>query len=78
MNRIYEWTKVYNPKKGIYQFRHKGSGLITDNLLVIKKKVNPIIKNIIKKSVTSRARPLSKKSEKAGDIILRQLAGLKK
>lgn len=39
MNRVYEWTQFYNPKKGLYQYQHKGSGLITDNLLKISKNI---------------------------------------
>ena len=81
MNRVYEWSKFYNPKRGLYQYRHKGSGLITDDLSKIgksfKKTVEYISKSPIIKTQKKSLKSVLHKGEKAGDIILKRLAQLK-
>ena len=81
MNRVYEWSKFYNPNKGLYQYRHKGSGLITNDLSKIgqyfKKTVKDINKSPITKTQKKSLKSVSNKSEKAGDLILKRLAQLK-
>ena len=81
MNRVYEWSKFYNPKMGLYQYRHKGSGLITDDLSKIgqsfRKTVIAINKSPINKTQKKSLKSVLNKSEKAGDLILKRLAQLK-
>ena len=81
MNRVYEWSKFYNPKKGLYQYRHKGSGLITNDLSKIgqyfKKTVKDINKLPINKTQKKSLKSVLNRSEKAGDLILKRLAQLK-
>lgn len=80
MNRVYEWSKFYNPNKGLYQYRHKGSGLITDDLSKIGQYSVKMLKDIIKSPMAKAQRKslksVLKKSEKAGDIILKRLSQL--
>jgi len=81
MNRVYEWSKFYNPKKGLYQYRHKGSGLITNDLSNIgqysKKMIKDINKSPIIKAQKKSLKTVLNRSEKAGDLILKRLAQLK-
>ena len=64
MNRVYEWSKFYNPNKG-----HKGSGLITNNLSKIgqycKKTVKDINKSPINKTQKKILKSVLNRSEKA-------------
>ena len=81
MNRVYEWSKFYNPNKGLYQYRHKGSGLITNDLSKIgqycKKTVKDINKSPITKTQKKSLKSVLNRSEKSGDLILKRLAQLK-
>ena len=80
MNRVHEWSKFYNPKKGLYQYRHKGSGVITNDLSKIgqyfKKTVKDINKSPTIKKQKKTLKTVLNKSEKAGDLILKRLAQL--
>ena len=81
MNRVYEWSKFYNPNKSLYQYRHKGSGLITNDLSKIGQYFKQTVKDINKSPITKTQKKSLKsvlnKSEKAGDLILKRLAQLK-
>ena len=48
MNRVHEWTKFFNPNKGLYQYRHKGSGVITNDLSKIGQYLKKTVKDINK------------------------------
>ena len=65
--KSYEWRRYYNPKMGKFIYKHKGNGLIFDDLKSKPKVVLPIVK---KASTT-------KKIEQSGDLIMKKLANSK-
>ena len=84
----YEFKRFYHPKLGRFVFRHKGSGLIVDNIFkplksvassVFKKFAKPIAKKPLESGVSHAGDRLGKAvSEKSGDLIMKKLANLRK
>ena len=84
----YEFKRFYHPKLGKFEYKHKGSGLIVDNIFkpmksvvssVIKKFVKPVAKKALESGVSHAGERLGKKiSEKSGDLIMKRLANMRK
>ena len=71
----YEFMRLYNPKLGKFIYKHKGSGIIVDNIM---KPMRKIVKKFVvkkgKKALKSGVSNLSKKTpEKSGDMIMKKL-----
>ena len=69
--KAYEFKRIYHPKLGQFVFKHKGSGLIVDNIF------KPATK-MLNKASQMLMKPLAKKAlksgiEHAGDKIGRQV-----
>lgn len=69
--KSYEWRRYYNPKMGKFIYKHKGNGLIVDDLKSLSKPkvVLPIVKKALKST--------TKKIEQSGDLIMKKLANSK-
>ncbi len=80
MNKVYEWQKFYDPNRGLYRYRHRGNGIVTDTLQSFGEELKPVAKSFqnMKKPISKAARKTLKsvlnKSEKAGDLILKKLS----
>ena len=84
----YEFTRFYHPSLGRFMYKHKGSGLIIDNIFdprgrgifesitkTLKNVASKLFKPIAKKALQSGQERLGKKiGEKSGDFIMRKLA----
>ena len=79
----YEFMRLYNPKLGKFIYKHKGSGIIVDNIMKpMRKIVSPIVKKFVvkkgQKALKSGVSHLSKKtSEKSGDMIMKKLGNMR-
>ena len=84
----YEFKRFYHPKLGKFVYRHKGSGLILDNIFkplksvassVFKKIAKPMAKKALESGVSHAGDKLGKAAaEKSGDLIMKRLANLRK
>jgi len=84
----YEFKRFYHPKFGKFVYKHKGSGIIVDNIFkpmksvmssVVKKIVKPLGKKAIKSGISHAGDKLGKRaSEKAGDLIMERLRNMRK
>ena len=46
----YEFMRLYNPKLGKFIYKHKGSGIIVDNIMKPMRKIlSPIVKKFVVK-----------------------------
>ena len=73
MNRPWEWTKIYDPHRGTYVMKHKGTG--------IKRPINgglyiPMKPPILENKTRTYVKP-PKQSRVSGDEILKRLSTLK-
>ena len=61
--KSYNYKRIYHPSLGRFVYKHKGSGLIVDNIFKPMKKImNTVLKPIAKKALKSG-------TESAGDKI---------
>ena len=84
----YEFKRFYHPKLGKFVYRHKGSGLILDNIFkplksvassVFKKFAKPLAKKALESGVSHAGDKIGKAAaEKSGDLIMKKLANLRK
>ena len=80
----YEFMRFYHPKLGRFVYKHKGSGIIVDNIFkpmksvvssVFKKFAKPAAKKALESGISHTGERLGKKiSEKSGDLIMKKLA----
>ena len=80
----YEFMRFYHPHLGRFVYKHKGSGIIVDNIFkpmknvltsVFKKVVKPVAKKTLETGLTKTGEKLGKKiSEKSGELIMKKLA----
>ena len=85
--KSYEFKRVYHPKLGKFIYRHKGSGLIVDNIFkpmksvmssVATKFVKPIAQKALKSGISHASEQVGKKmSEKSGDLIMKRLRNMR-
>ena len=82
----YEFKRMYHPKLGRFVYKHKGSGIIVDNIFKPLRKVasnvlkmaKPAAKKAIQSGISQAGEKLSKKaSEKAGDLIMKRLSSMR-
>ena len=65
----YEFMRFYHPKLGRFVYKHKGSGIIVDNIF---KPMKSVVSSIFKKF----AKPVAKKQEyhiQVNDLVKRYL-----
>ena len=80
----YEFMRFYHPKLGRFVYKHKGSGIIVDNIFkpmksvvssVFKTFAKPVAKKALESGISHTGERLGKKiSEKSGDLIMKKLA----
>ena len=85
--KSYEFSRYYNPRSGRFVFRHKGTGLIVDNIFkpmrkvasaVFSKFAKPIAKKALQSGISHAGDKLGKKAaEKSGDLIMKKLGNMK-
>ena len=82
-----EFKKIYHPRTGRYVYKHRGNGIIVDNLMKPLKKVasaltghvlKPFAKRAIKAGVSQAGEKVGKKAadkvvEKSGELIRKKL-----
>ena len=82
--KAYEFSRFYDPRRGRFIFKHKGTGVIVDNIFkpmktvasaLFKKFAKPVAKKALEAGISHR---LGKKiSEKSGDMIMKKLANMR-
>ena len=78
----YEFMRFYHPKLGRFVYKHKGSGIIVDNIFkpmksvvssVFKKFAKPVAKKALETGLSKTGEKLGKKiSEKSGELIMKK------
>ena len=81
----YEFKRIYHPKMGRFIYKHKGSGIIVDNIFkpiksaltsAYKKVVKPMAKKALESGISHAGDKLGKKAaEKSGEMIMKKLHG---
>ena len=81
----YEYKRIYHPKLGRFVYKHKGSGIIVDNIFkpikslassAFKKVAKPMAKKALESGISHAGDKLGKKAaEKSGELIMRKLHG---
>ena len=89
--KSYEFSRYYNPRIGRFVYRHKGTGLIVDNIFTPVRKVaakaasavfskfaKPVAKKALQSGISHAGDKLGKKAaEKPGDLIMKKLGNMK-
>ena len=85
--KSYEFKRYYDPKFGKFLYKHKGSGIIVDNIFkpmkgivssIFKNIAKPMAKKAITSGVSHAGEQIGKKAaEKSGDLIMKKLAGFR-
>ena len=80
----HEFTRFYHPQLGRFVYKHKGSGLIIDNIFkpmknvltsVFKKVAKPAAKKAVETGLSKAGEKIGKKiSEKSGELIMKKLS----
>ena len=83
----YEFKRFYHPMLGKYVYKHKGSGIIVDNIFkpmksiassVVKKFAKPFAKKALKTGISHAGEKVGKKmAEKSGDLIMKRLQNMR-
>ena len=83
----YEFMRFYHPKLGRFVYKHKGSGIIVDNIFkpiksvvssVFKKFAKPVAKKALESGMSQTGERRGKKiSEKSGDLIMKKLTNMR-
>ena len=84
--KSYEFSRYYNPRMGRFVYRHKGTGMIVDNIFapvrkmasaVFSKFAKPVAKKALQTGISHAGEKLGKKAaEKSGDLIMKKLGNL--
>jgi len=79
----YNYKRIYNPSLGKFVYKHKGSGLIIDNIfkpmkMIVDKVLKPVAKKALKSGIESAGDKLGKKvvekvAEKSGHLFIKDL-----
>ena len=79
----YNYKRIFNPSLGRFVYKHKGSGLIVDNIFKPMKKImntvlKPIAKKALKSGIESAGDKIGKKvvekiAEKSGHLFMKDL-----
>jgi len=80
---VYEYQRIYHPSLGKFVYKHKGSGLIVDNIfepikMIGDKVLKPVAKKALKSGIESAGDKLGKKvvekiAEKSGHLFIKDL-----
>ena len=80
--KSYEFSRFFHPKLGRFVYRHKGTGLIVDNIFkpmsavastLFKKFAKPVAKKALQSGISHAGEKLGKKAvEKSGDLIMKK------
>jgi len=71
MNHPSEWSKFFDENTGRYRYKHKGSGVIRDNLIAIGKAFKGTAKNVVKTAAEKAAKTVAEKAgQKVGEIAV--------
>ena len=80
--KSYEFSRFFHPKLGRFVYRHKGTGLIVDNIFkpmravasaVFNKFAKPVAKKALQSGISQAGDKLGKKAvEKSGDLIMKK------
>ena len=86
--KSYEFSRYYNPRIGRFVYRHKGTGMIVDNIFapvrkavsaVFSKFAKPVAKKALQSGISHAGDKLGKKAaEKSGDLIMKKLGNMGK
>ena len=86
--KSYEFSRFFHPKLGRFVYRHKGTGLIVDNIFkpmravasaVFSKFAKPVAKKVLQSGISHAGDKLGKKAaEKSGDLIMKKLGNMGK
>ena len=81
--KSYEFSRFFHPKLGRFVYRHKGTGLIVDNIFkpmsavasaVFNKFAKPVAKKALQAGISHAGEKLGKKAvEKSGDLIMKKI-----
>ena len=84
----YNYKRIFNPGLGKFVYKHKGSGLIVDNIfkpvkMIVDKVLKPVAKKALKSGIESAGDKLGKKvvekiAEKSGHLFMKDLQSLGK
>ena len=84
----YEFSRFFHPRSGRFVYRHKGTGLIVDNIFkpirtvasaVFSKFAKPVAKKALQSGISHAGDKLGKKAaEKSGDLIMKKLGNMGK
>ena len=79
----YNYKKIFHPSLGKFIYKHKGSGLIVDNIfkpikMIMNKVLKPIAKKALKSGIESAGDKIGKKvvekvAEKSGHLFIKDL-----
>ena len=79
----YNYKRIFHPGLGKFVYKHKGSGLIVDNIFkpvkkIVDKVLKPIAKKALKSGIESAGDKLGKKvvekiTEKSGNLLMKDL-----
>ena len=85
--KSYEFSRYWDPRIGRFVFRHKGTGLIVDNIFKPMRKVasavfsqfaKPVAKKALQSGISHAGDKLGKKAaEKSGDLIMKKLGNMR-
>ena len=85
--KSYEFSRYWDPRRGRFLFRHKGTGAIVDNIFkpmrkvasaVFSKFAKPVAKKALQSGISHAGDKLGKKAaEKSGDLIMKKLGNMK-
>ena len=87
--KSYEFSRFFHPKLGRFVYRHKGTGLIVDNIFkpmravastLFKKFAKPVaLRCPLEAGISHAGEKLGKKAvEKSGDLIMKKLGNMSK
>ena len=81
--KLNEYRRIYHPSFGKFVYKHKGSGLIVDNIfkpmkMIVDKVLKPIAKKALKSGIESAGDKLGKKvvekvAQKSGHLFIKDL-----
>ena len=84
----YEFSRFFHPKLGRFVYRHKGTGLIVDNIFkpmravastLFKKFAKPVAKKALQTGISHAGEKLGKKAvDRSGDLIMKKLGNTSK
>ena len=85
---MYNYKRIFHPSLGRFVYKHKGSGLIVDNIFKPMKRImstvlKPLAKKALKSGIESAGDKLGKKvvekvAEKSGHLFMKDLQSLGK